>query len=265
MIEKIDRFARFQNECADLFIDVAIKHQTQDGKFIAICGDQFNFIAGRSNAILELIKCDALWDAQILARPVLESLVKLSFICYSPKSQRSELCSEYETALAAINVLNLHNKASKTLSCMGSEARHPTLSKLILPDEELLRLRTLYPKELKNKIESRWGFTQMILSIDKNIKDAMGLQVYSSFLHTYGLSSHLIHADETGLGAIRSRNELSGEKYESVIDSHRFALLDVVAGSSMFAAIALSWATSIRIHDAMKLTETYERVHSGSY
>jgi hypothetical protein len=35
MFEKIDRFARFQNECADFFIDVATKHQPQDEKFIA--------------------------------------------------------------------------------------------------------------------------------------------------------------------------------------------------------------------------------------
>jgi hypothetical protein len=62
----------------------------------SICSDQFNFVAARSNAVLALIKIGAVWDAQILVHPIIESTVKTSFICFSPREQRADLCREYE-------------------------------------------------------------------------------------------------------------------------------------------------------------------------
>ena len=260
----IDRFARYQNECAELFIEIAKCLQPRNPKLVAICGDQFNFMAARSNALIELVKVNALWDAQILVRPIIESCVKVCFLCFSPEEKRSALCLEYEEALGLINTLKLHDKALKTLGA-NEGIRHPTLEALLLSEDKLKELREKIPKEVRKDIESRWGFTRMVVALDQSFKEHFQISPFSSLLHTYGLSSHLIHADETGLGTIRSRGRLEEPRLSEITASHQIALLDAMAGASMMAAISLAWAAQGRIEDALQLIQTYGRVHEGSY
>jgi hypothetical protein len=265
LTKNIDIYARFQNECADVFIETAQTYQEIDRKLVAICGDQFNFIANRSNTIIELIKIHALWDAQILVRPIIESCIKICFICFSPASIRAELCYEYEEVLGVINSLKLHDKAAKTLQAAGEESGHSTLSALLLTDERLAELRNKLPKEKRKEVESRWGFTRIMVELDKQFKNSFGLTPFTNFSHTYGLSSHLIHADEMGLGAMRARARLKEPKLSVIEHSHQIALLDAMAGSSTLSAMALAWASAINLDKATMLIETYKQVHSGTY
>lgn len=265
LITNIDRYARFQNECADIFIETAQTYQASDQKLVSICGDQFNFIANRSSAIIELIKLHALWDAQILARPIIESCIKICFICFSPASNRAELCYEYEEVLGVINTLKLHDKAVKTLQAAGEEYWNPTLSALVLTDEQLVELREKIPKEKRKEVESRWGFTRIMVELDKHFKKNFGLTPFTTLSHTYGLSSHLIHADEMGLGAMRARARLKEPKLSIIENSHQIALLDAIAGSTMLSTIALAWAFAFNLDKATKLIEKHRQVHNGTY
>lgn len=264
LITIIDRFARYQNECADLFIEIAESLQPRNPKLAAICGDQFNFMAARSNSLIELVKINALWDAQILVRPIIESCVKVCFLCFSPEEQRPKLCLEYEETLGVINTLKLHDKALKTLGAVEGTP-HPMLEALLLPEDKLKELREKVPKEVRKDIESRWGFTRMVVTLDQSFKSHFQISPFSSLLHTYGLSSHLIHADETGLGTIRARGRLEEPRLSVITASHHIALLDAMAGASMMTAISLAWAAQANIDDAICLIQTYERVHDGSY
>jgi hypothetical protein len=264
LISMIDRFARFQNECADIFIETAAFLQPREGKLAAICADQFNFIANRGNAIIELLKIEALWDAQILVRPLLESSVKICFLCFQPKSDRALACHEYEYVLGIVNRLKLHDKASKSISGTNTEA-HPTLKSLVLSEAELSDLRGKVPKDMRKEVESRWGFTRMMIELDQRFKADFQITPFTSLAHTYGLSSHLIHADEMGLGAIRARAQLKEPQLSRIEQSHHVALLDVVAGSAMVSAMALSRAAEFNLEKACVLPEAFKRVHDDSY
>lgn len=258
----IDKFARFQNECADVFIETAEHLQSREEKLVAICADQFNFIANRSNAIIELLKIGALWDAQILVRPLLESCVKICFLCFQPKANRVVACYEYEEILGIINTLKLHDKACKSISGSDTEV-HPTLKALVLSEAKLSELREKVPKEMRKEVESRWGFTRIMVELDKRFEADFKIAPFASFSHTYGLSSHLIHADEMGLGAMRARAKLKEPQLSNVEQSHHIALLDAVAGSAMVSAMALSRAAEFNLEKASMLHETYGHVHNG--
>lgn len=265
VIRAIDRFARFQNDCADLFIETAQSLKKDAPRLVAICADQFNFMTGRSNIILELLKVNAVWDAQILARPIIESCVKVCFLCYAPGERSADLCAEYEETLAVINALKQHDKAAKALEAIGDAAS--TLTPLILPADELQELRAKVPKEVRSAIESKWGFTRMVAALDKSFKSQYQINPFASLLHSYALSSHLIHADEMGLGVMRARSRLEGERLSLVVDSHILALLDVVAGAAMLAALALSSVCNSDIYKerAVELTILFKSVHQGTY
>ncbi|WP_291918026.1 DUF5677 domain-containing protein [Limnohabitans sp.] len=260
----IDRFARFQNECADVFIETAEHFQPSEEKLVAICSDQFNFIANRSNAIIELLKIDALWDAQILVRPLLESCVKICFLCFQSKADRAVACHEYEEILGIINALKLHDKACKSISGTDTEA-HPSLKSLVLSEKQLSELLAKVPKKKLKEVESKWGFTRMMVQLDERFEADFKMAPFTSFAHTYGLSSHLIHADEMGLGAMRARAKLKEPQRSIVEKSHHIALLDAVAGSAMVSAMALSRAAEFNLKKAYVLYEKYRRVHDGSY
>lgn len=105
----------------------------------------------------------------------------------------------------------------------------------------------------------------MVVALDQSFKEHYQIAPFSSLLHTYGLSSHLIHADEMGLGTIRARSRLEEPKLSAVNAPHHAALLDAMAGASMMAAVSLSWAAQERTDDALRLIQTYGRVHEGSY
>lgn len=261
VISMIDKFARFQNQCADSFVETAVLHQPFDPRLVAICADQFNFIAARGKSVIELIKLDAIWDAQIIARPLIESCLKICFLCLSPKEARAELCVEYEDKLGVINELKLHDKATKTRRAVGDG--HPMLDGLILSEERLQELQNKFPKEIRRDIESRWGFTRMVVALDKEFQDKFGISPFGSLFHTYGLSSHLIHADEMGLGTIRARKRLGEPQLSIVVNSHQMALLSAVAGAAMLSAISLAWAAEINIDGAMQLTEGFQHLHAA--
>lgn len=263
-INIIDRFLRFQNECADFFIEIAEHVKPSSPKFIAICEDQFNFMAGRSNAVVTLLKEGAYWDAQILARPIIESAVKICFLSISPEEQRSALCEEYKDVLSVINTLKQHDKARKSIDAIPNE-EHPTLHALLLSNEQLENLREKYPKEQRKEVEMRWGFTRMVVTIDQHLEQLFGIRPFAALLHTYGFSSHLIHADETGLGAIRARNQLEEPRLSEITKSHSFALLDAVAGSAMICTVSLALAAQYKIQEAVLLIEKYEKAHAGTY
>lgn len=264
LITIIDRFARFQNECADAFIETAELHRPHDANLVAICADQFNFMAGRSKAVIELIKMNLLWDAQILARPIIESCVKLCFLCFSPSESRAELCNEYQHILATVNALKLHDKAVKTLEATGG-AGHPTLDGLILSDEKLRALKDNIPKEVRKEVESRWGFTRMVVILDQLFQSHFQIRPFAGFFHTYGVSSHLVHADEMGLGTMRARKELNGPQLSVIENSHQLALLDVAAGSAMISALSIAWASEKNLDKAIHLFTTYALVEDGTY
>ena len=259
LIALIDRFVRFQNEAADLFISVAGEMQAVDPRTVAICADQFNFMAARGDAIVELLKLNALWDAQMLVRPLVESCVKVAFLCFSPVNDRPQLCEEYETVLAAVNALKLHDKAQKIMEAAGET--HPTLEGLLLDESELSRLRETIPKGERRKVEAKWGFTRMVLALDKQAKTDFGGAPFSAFLHLYGLASHLIHADEMGLGTIRARASLHGGKAAEIELSHHVALLSAVAGGAMISAVAIARAGNLRLDEAHQLVRRFNRLH----
>ena len=263
-ISDVDRFARFQNQCADVFIRTAHVTHSHDQKFVAICADQFNFMANRSSALLELIKIRALWDAQILARPIIESCLKVCYLCFTPKSSRLQRCHEYEEILGAVNALKAHDKASKTTAAAGGHS-HPTLDGLVLSVAQQDEIKGKFPKELRKEVESRWGFTRLAGELDKQFTEEFGLAPFATFFHTYELSSHIIHADEMGLGAMRARGRLEEPRLTAIEQSHRLALLDVVAGSAMLSALAISWATETNLDEAASLIGIFGKVHDGTY
>jgi hypothetical protein len=76
---------------------------------------------------------------------------------------------------------------------------------VILPAEREEELRLRWPKSKRNPIKQKWSFTEIVRKLTEFSEVGLDLRAYKSLLHSYGLSSHLIHADQTAIDIVWDR------------------------------------------------------------
>ena len=117
-MDLITRYIALANEFGSLYIDLLIEGEDIESDIIRICNDLNGYSTDRSNSMLTLIRAGQYWDAEIIARPLIECTVRSCFICYSPKDVRASLAREYLLLLPEINRLNQSERAKKVRPVM---------------------------------------------------------------------------------------------------------------------------------------------------
>lgn len=183
------------------------------------------FVLTRLETVTTLVIDDRIWDAEIILRSALETFVKFIFITTADKNEQEIRIEEYWNSLAEINSLKLSEQGRKNLEYFGeSEIHRLAYLPLILPEELEKELRKKWTKTERQKLEQKWSFTQMVLSISKDYK-GQPLEMLVTLSHSYRMSSHVMHGDETGLLIIKERENRSPEEYEKAHAGHYLRLL----------------------------------------
>ncbi|WP_208455561.1 hypothetical protein, partial [Burkholderia gladioli] len=101
---------------------------------------------------------------------------------------------------------------------------HPLiLGGTTMPDEQLAELRDRYPKQERNALEQKWGFTGLIQSLSTS-----GDPAFSGFrglAHGYSVSSHIAHADYIGASIPMDRDFRHAERSKGAHLTHLARLL----------------------------------------
>jgi hypothetical protein len=74
-------------------------------------------------------------------------------------------------------------------------------------------------------LEQKWSFSEIIFSLESSMGEDKGGTFIRSTLHNYALSSHLIHADESGLSLLWDRNHRPDEEREKLETAHMCRML----------------------------------------
>ncbi len=184
------------------------------------------YFSERCQSVNVLLQNDKLWDCEILMRPALECITRFIFVCIADKENQLLRIEEFQISLSQINSISVSEKAKKAAYI---NANHEITSVLIggasLPDEELERLRNLWPKKKRQALNQKWSFSEMAREISSFKNDQLDLTAYPSLLHSYGISSHLIHADQTAIELVWDRNHRESKEYDLLIKSHTCRLL----------------------------------------
>lgn len=259
----IERYMALANEFGSLMTDILIEGRDVDPDLVDMSWKHFDYSVKRSNSIVILIQNNAFWDAEILARPLIECTVRLCFVCYSPREERRTLVKEYNESLYEINKLEQSEKAKKSLTIAPARDRGRVLLEgLILSSEEEDRIRASWPKSRRQALKQKWSFSEMVRQLDKWTKPFFKADLFSAFIHSYGISSHLIHADESGIGVINDRERRADQERHMMDTAHMHNLLDLVLVSSMLMTAGLSIALNIRVEEAAKLASDFDDIHS---
>jgi hypothetical protein len=174
---------------------------------------------GSSQSVLYLVRGLRLWDAEIVIRSVFEGTMKFVYLLENPTTF-AERCTEYSEVLPTISKLRWHIKSAEALSALGDEgdiSRQP-FRDILLPEEEIQAIRDKYSRETRQKIEARWGFTELVAAMSRP-GGALG-SVGRSTLHSYMVSSHLAHMTHEGIDMPVERDMREQERRAAVTLGH---------------------------------------------
>lgn len=166
---------------------------------------QFHYYSERCQSLNMLLQEWKLWDSDIVMRAALECATRFIFVSSARKNERSELIYEYSVALNEIADIQRSEKAKKFVDA-NEDADFVTLvGGVVLSKEREEELRSRWPKSKRNSIKQKWSFTEMVRRLTEFNEQGLDLRGYKSLLHSYGLSSHLIHADQTAIELVWDR------------------------------------------------------------
>lgn len=159
-----------------------------------------------------------------MMRSIVEGTAKFAYILESPATivQRS---IEYRDVLPTISKLRWHAKAVAALAALGNDGSvgQQPFRDLLLSESEVAEIRAAYPRDMRRNVERRWGFTELIAAISKP-GGAFG-PVGEALLHSYSVSSHLIHMSYEGVDMPLERDQRNHQRREAVELAHAARLI----------------------------------------
>jgi hypothetical protein len=183
------------------------------------------YVIERMNAVIALAQQDMLWDADVLVRSALETLVKFALIAEANEAERCQLLHEYWCDLTEIYTIKLSDQAKKNLTrTQNSEIHRLAYTPQVLSEEDEAKLRAKWSKASRTKLEQKWSFGGIVATLSKNNKGT-SMEAIDFLTHTYRMSSHIAHGDEMGINLIRERKSREPQDKADVTIAHYLRLM----------------------------------------
>lgn len=242
------------NEFGALVVRLLIDARKTEPDLENICQQLYDYMATRSSSALLLLQVTDYWGAEILMRPVIEATIKIIYICLCDEETRKQRIHEFIIDLPEINRLNHSERAKRTIAAAKGKGSI-AIKGLIINSQEEDELRAKWPKKTRKLLEQKWTFSEMVREVDHAF--SLSHQIQGPFLaglaHSYGISSHLIHADETALDLVIDRQTRDPREKELLDYSHSVRIYSDIAAMALLSALALSTALNKR-HDEFSKT-----------
>ncbi len=122
-----------------------------------------------TDATLILLEQERIWESEITLRTVVEGTMKMLFLLSSTELF-SDRYIEFSEALPDIAELRSHERAKDLLASLStiSTVDLKFHRKLILSAQREKELRDRYPRLLRQQIEQRWSFSELINAISQS-------------------------------------------------------------------------------------------------
>lgn len=203
------------SKCRDYIMLTLNKHNVHEDKFLSNIYNILKFISERNITVTILAQNNLLWDGQIILRTVLEASMKLFHLCNCPETERNDRLNQYLNDLDEIHSMKQSEIAKKiVLANEGNSESSIFFSPMILSTEKEEMLKQKWPRQKRKALEQKWSFSEILMAQSQFFGEKK--ELLFSLFHPYKLSSHLIHADETGIGIIAERASRSAEEKHKI-------------------------------------------------
>jgi hypothetical protein len=166
---------------------------------------QLHYYCERCTSLNLLMQGWKLWDGDILMRAATECATRFIFVSIAEPIERESRIDEYEIFLSEIDDLQRSEKVRPAVAAATDSDTSMLLGGVVLSAERLTEVRERWPKTKRARLKQKWSFSEMVGELSEFHNAHIDLRHYRSLLHNYGLSSHLIHADQTAIDLLRDR------------------------------------------------------------
>lgn len=199
--ESLAAYSLLRDEVSNAISDSKAAH----ARYSRFASGQMHYYGERCQSLNLLLQDGKLWDADILMRAATECATRFIFVSIAEPNERVNRIDEYEFALNEIDILQRSEKAKPAVAASIDSGAAMLLGGAVLSPEREAELRARWPKPKRAQLKQKWSFSEMVKQLSEFHNDSLDLRLYRSLLHGYGLSSHLIHADQTAIDLIRDR------------------------------------------------------------
>lgn len=197
----------------------------------------FTTLHATSESILVLLANQALFDADVLLRTVMEGTIKYCYLMTGSDEERPQKYTEYRVILPKIERIADHFKAVETIEILRHFSANDLrpFEILLLDDDELEELQATFSKKYKKELKQKWSY-QAILRELASSKTEYKAQIGT--LSTYALSSHYCHFDWSGLSSrIAQMQDLASDRLGVVDTAHALRIISNVLSMYLFRII----------------------------
>lgn len=189
----------------DAFIETIEDTRAVDPMYASFAGVQMHYYSSRCQSTNILLQEWKLWDSDILMRSALECATRFLFVSVANGGERHLRIGEYAVLLNEIQDIKRSEKAKvATKNAVTADSRM-LFGGAILDATKEAELREKWPRSKHKSLQQKWSFSEIARALEKINEPALNLSSYGSLLHSYGISSHLIHADQTAMDLMYDR------------------------------------------------------------
>ncbi|MGE8450084.1 MAG: DUF5677 domain-containing protein [Pseudomonadales bacterium] len=203
----------FHEDCLRLFLKVRDLTRTvitpinPADSLQIFCATQLDFFSQRCITVSHLLKSGLFWDAEIVFRAAIESALKVLFVSVAQEPERSLRILEFREHLSQIAFFRFRSRASAGKPDGAGPGE--IFSRLALSEDELAEHNRKWSKKERKALEQKWAFSEMIKELESVDVEGHKLSYLSNLVHSYGVASHFLHADQLAIDLSADREHRS--------------------------------------------------------
>jgi len=232
--------SHFIGECFDLakpFIDDG--YTGVDGLVRFVGAQLFIDCHLSSESVLILIREQKEWDADLIARSVMEGSLKLTYMLLGSTEEVKSKVHEYWNLLPEFSAIKHSERAKRFLKEVpdSDSPKWKAFRDLLIDDTEISRIRAWHSRQERQAIEERWSFSGICKAFAQS--EDSGLKQFAHLAHGYGMSSHLLHKDADGVGMVWERRGRDAERQTAVRLGHSARVVSDVCSFAQLRLFSL--------------------------
>lgn len=220
----------------------------------------FRYLMERCQTVSFLVSHRYAWDAEIILRSFYETAAKFLFIAYSPESSKHQLVDEFWDDLGVATNRKQSRKAMFNMALHHTqEDEIETAIFKAFQDEERFKVSSDKSKRERKAIEQKWSFSGMMDSLNELLPSKAKIDS-RVLLHSYGIASHLLHADHRALDLILDRSTRERSELKLLEAAQACRIFSDQVNLCFLCVIALKHHRRAELKDVKKLVTSVQQV-----
>lgn len=228
-----------------------------------VCAQLFIDCNLSSESVLLLIREEKEWDADLIARSVMEGSFKFTYMLQGPLSEIEEKANEFWHVLPLFYEIRHGENVKKMFEHLPNPnaPEWRPLQDLRMDDEEVAAIRARYSRSARQALEEKWSFVGLCRNFAAS--DNPGLKAFAGLSHGYTMSSHLLHKDADGIGMVWERYRRSPDKQLAVRMGHSARIVSDVCSYAKLRLFCLLTACGESKDALSAIQSRYEHLESA--